>query len=833
MLHRTGFFLIFMGIFASTPYGSEQSKKESLFEAIDYFEKGDFAKSAQIFRYYVGKPVPVAEPYCLELARQGYLTAFTSVESMDNHPEKKKANLWFETSTQLESLRKKKATQLNTLSLQAEKQENGPLLYLIGTLFESGTQKMKAKLDIAKQLFQLAFQKGDPRAIFGLNRILTVSEKDKLFFDNVVKFSVIYTPLSLMRVANQYEADIFKKISIFLQDKKDSSLSEYFLYKAAQFGDVECQFLWAKSCCADEYEILYWMMQASGDNHLEALGVTGHFFEQGKGAPQNWSVAYKYLQRAANHSAATALDYQNFGLTHELGKGTDIDFEEASLWYGKAYQKNSSDLQIVYDYGRALLLAGKPQEAFPYLEQSKDLNDDAYCNYALCLYHLNKGKGTPREAIEIFKNLTLKGNHHGIICLAKFVYEDETDFDLVLLTKLLEDVARKSKVSKDKVDALLALYNLYDQIKENLKDKKLSLVEKALDLDPGRDETKLLYAKELKKSGRYEEALKYYQELQEQGYYSVYNDIGACYDLMSKQSSEPDKVILFAQQALEYYLKQVEDRSHPDTVVAAYNIYALKLQGRLNEKSGDEELLKYLQMAAEGGDEDALCDLGSVFLIGKYGLEIDIDKAESYYRLAISKGNATAKLNLISLKIFAEMTEKDKEEVKQLLSELLIEDASLVDRFLKSTVQIVKDALKEIEESQTEPISTALPEKPGVKALKTKETIIENKQETIVPKLSRKEKEKLEEEQRLRKKFERLTLKLEDIKDKKQAKFRKIKTLVNQHIHTFSGHLVNGKGSGRRIKLGDQYTGFHQPHTPDLRGGALEGLKKLMSFENQ
>jgi|GEM_PF-3392476 len=273
-------------------------------------------------------------------------------------------------------------------------------------------------------------------------------------------------------------------------------------------------------------------------------------------------------------------------------------------------------------------------------------------------------------------------------------------------------------------------------------------------------------------------------------------------------------------------------------------------------------MVRLLEIAIDGGDEEALNDLGAAYLFGAYGLTPNMEKAEDLLRKAMTQGCQKAKMNLMSLK-FEQKSPEDKEEACKLFQELWGENTQKFKDFLKMWIPSIKGALKSSDEegfgeeeiyaqemasedekneadlqdlsdhqvisnSSTSPLSSdeeKYPEDYWKQYItqSINQEIEETPQSSVII-LTRKEKEQQEEKERLQRKFERLSTRVEALRLTKQAKYRKIKTLMNQHIEAFGGAVKNGKGSGRRVEIGNIHSGFHQPHKADIKGGALKNL---------
>ncbi|CAG8571814.1 874_t:CDS:2 [Acaulospora morrowiae] len=95
--------------------------------------------------------------------------------------------------------------------------------------------------------------------------------------------------------------------------------------------------------------------------------------------------------------------------------------------------------------------------------------------------------------------------------------------------------------------------------------------------------------------------------------------------------------------------KEAADQNHPD----AQFFYASSLieEGVLSETS---EYLHYMTLAANNNNVDALCQMGEIYLDGKYNIEKDEEKAIQYLKLAALKNEQRAlnRLHELGMKLF-------------------------------------------------------------------------------------------------------------------------------------------------------------------------------------
>jgi TPR repeat protein len=864
MYKKQVFSLIFLSIFYVTKCFCTPPQQEFLFDAMEYFEQGNFQKAASIFKFYAGKPCPVAEPYCLDLLKKGFLLSFTPVPSNGGHLEKEKARLWYEAPKKLKALLRQKPKLFVRTLKEIEEGGNGPLLYLIGKLYETGMGKVTADPIKAQHYFLLAIQGGDPRGILGLKKLCP--EREISFSGSSLKTEQLAKPFALRSVANKDEGEVLRSMSGFYHQNKtykNEKMSQYFLHAAAQFGHTESQFKWGKKNCQSEAETLFWMMNAAENNHLKAIGLCAHFFEQGIGIPKDYQTAYVYLNCAAHHPEANSIDYYNFALLHETGKGTEMDYNIAHIWYKKAYKADPKNLSAITDYGRILGLIGQYSKAKKYLEQVKNRDDKVSYNFACALIKEVEEREMPAEALEILQRLAGRGELVAFSALAKFVIEEKINLDLEALQKSFEIGIQREEDPNIISLAYLSLYllrcrenSLPSVIKQNI-----DLLKKALHYDSGNIEAKLAYAKSLKELGDFDQALQYFLEIERSEGTVVFNDIGACYDLKAlSQINFPKRSLSLEKKAYRYYLKQLEAGESKDRSIAAYNLACLHFQKKAGLNEETPLVLKYLEIAAAGKVREALNDLGTAYHFGLYGAEVDLEKAKYFYQEAIKEGEVRSKINLGILLCLEESFTKESDQAHSIFIELFHENENIAIEWVDRIMAIIRSASKVKEENpkepfllnEKEPVSVEVEREQGSDVLtapteniakpniaKTLKKVSKNTPVTPPKNLSRlsrtsplKETIDEDESQKYHKKVARLMGKLEALKSSKQHKYRKVKTLIGQFIQTHGGHLKGGKGSGQRLKVGGNFSGFHRPHGTDLKGGALVGISELLSSIN-
>jgi len=862
------------GMFALNIYGAEAQDKKFLFDGIKHYERGEYSQAAEVFKRYVGKPVPVAIPFCQDLIENGHLRVegippLPSAEFVDGDEEKKNQS-WFKAAKEYADLKTKSQKYLLARLSGARNMQSGPLLYLIGTLFEEGTSSVKQDRQKAIEIYMEAFKFRDPRAILSLARLSPST--------NVWGFTVQSIQKIILHVLSKGRDEGHAFFQLSRQAAEKNEFLRYFLYLAAQFGHAQAQFDWATSHCSGHPQSLFWMMHAAEQNNCTALSASAYAFEKGEGAKIDLRRAFGYYSRAAHHPEATVIEFFNFGCMCEDGAGTTPSLEDAILWFGKAYERDKSDLNVVNRLGLALGRVGRYAEASPLLGASRSLHQKAEFNYATNLLFLDSVEFMP-EVVEIYTKLASQGFLEAAAGIAQFVLEGKIQFDLPRLKSFFESGIAQEKDSTLVAEAYGSLYDLYDRLNDQFVQESvtsLDIIRKAVEANPRHIGATHALAKELKEVEKYSEALDYLLFLEKAGKRDIFNDIGACFSSLGIKEKQGKQRKEFALKARNYFLKQIAVEDFPqERAMAAYNLYALYNQGRVTPPLPDSELLSYLKMGAEGGDPDAQNDLGAANMLELHGVLQNFDEAERLFKLAVAQGMYGAKVNLMQLcslkgdeasfsrlfnELFAEYPDQFSSfietlmtKIEEILSETNstddAEDDAEEDRTWDMSFDAVRaseisppaslpDAKREKEDADikegtytvaTAPIATA--PIATVPHTTLKDLITSNQLSAAVSsskKLSKKEQAEAEEQERLQRKYARLMAEVEQLKGTRQTKYRKVRSLIDRQIQAFGGRLISSKGSGRRLKVGQEHSGFHQPHGADAKGGALKSLTDLM-----
>jgi len=278
----------------------------------------------------------------------------------------------------------------------------------------------------------------------------------------------------------------------------------------------------------------------------------GNMCYEGEGVPQDYSEAFKWYLEAAKQGNATA--QKDVGFMYCNGEGISQDYSEALKWFRKAAEQGNAKAQVnlgfLYCKGK-----GVPQdysEALKwYLEAAEQGNADAQKGVG---FMYSQGEGVPKdysEASKWFRKAAEQG-HMGAQYLLGVLYE-----------------AGKG-VEKD-----------------------------------------------------HQEAINWYQKAAEQGDAGAQYSLGMAYFIGKGVTSNFSK-------AVEWFDKAVE-------------------QGEENAISRTEEIRKEIIKNAEVGNVAAQTTLAKLYLQGSFGLPQDIDEAVRWMELAAEQGDEDSQHNLAQL----------------------------------------------------------------------------------------------------------------------------------------------------------------------------------------
>lgn len=198
-----------------------------------------------------------------------------------------------------------------------------------------------------------------------------------------------------------------------------------------------------------------WYQQAVADENPFAAYSLGGQYLRGQGVEQSDTEAYSLYYMAATHEKQpNAYAQYQLGKMYRDGIGTEVDLEESSLWFAKAYagflamEETVADDKLYYRLG-SMNMTGTGtvmdlEQARYYFEKAAELgNADAL--YGLGKLYL-KPEFTdydPHEAVEYLEQAAAKGNAFAKYQLGKLLCQGElVPKDIASGLPLLEELAQ-------------------------------------------------------------------------------------------------------------------------------------------------------------------------------------------------------------------------------------------------------------------------------------------------------------------------------------------------------------------------------------------------------
>lgn len=642
-------------------------RKGSLFEAMQDFAEGNIEKAAPTFLKY-GRTCPMAKPFCEWLEQKGYKVPGEKPIILEDHPQQAEFNKYLEAALKVKELRSFKQQKITKVFKEATDNKNGPLLFVVGQLYEKGTKSLSKNKQNAFECYNGASNYGDVRATLSLHALMPHITSMPLSDGEQLPLKELYS-FYIKNKGSQDEGNIFYNFAIALGDERPL-LKNYFIRKASYLGHGLSQLEQGKNRSEDRPTALFWLTYAASHNNIEALRLCGHMFKTDFAVPKDLKKALYFFKKSAEHTQAEAKDFHSLALVYLDEENPSQDFGVAEIWHKKSMGASA-----------------QPQEF-------KEEWDKAQYKYAVSILGQQTGQKTPltQKALAILETLSTTGNSDATLFLFKDAVTGKLDVDIdPLLSRVKSIISSPSASSEKKAQAYLVLsefsiLNPAISLPDILGMDQLSAFKKAFELDPN-EYNKFYYAQALHRGGKYEEALQHFQDLESLGTVNLvgvggYNFIGNCYDALATQELDPNERDTLAQKAYTYFQKQIA--ATPDKCSdAAFNIYRQLIRDwGVREHATPENILKYLKMAADQGDPEALSDLGVAYKVGLYGLPEDDRLAEEYWRKAIKLGAPPeTKLNLAHFLLFSELEPK-REESYALLYEIGSEKFTLLEQYL-------------------------------------------------------------------------------------------------------------------------------------------------------
>ena len=361
-----------------------------------------------------------------------------------------------------------------------------------------------------------------------------------------------------------------------------------------------------------------------------SLWRLGKIYLLGKGVTKDYDKAKEYFERA--EAVGDANSQFELGHIHEYGKGIPISLPRAIHYYEKSAEQGDADAQYKLD-----LLTGKVDK--------KDWHADF--ETALDFTYGYTVDVDFDKAIEYYQKAADKGS-------AVSLYNIGFIVNLTSKTKQskLEFEYYKKSAELGNIYAQTVLSNYYAiGIGVNVDDEKSFYWDMQAALNGNLSSIKSVadgYYSGVGTSKNYDEAINWYQKAIDMGDDESVYDIAAMYEDGEGFEEDTDKAIeLYTQAADMGYAKA-------QNTLSEYYLKGIHVK-RDYQKSYDLAL-----KAAEQGFSGAQNKLGFFYQTGKNVVEVDMEKALSYYEKAAEQGSVKAQYNLGILYLNGIGIKKDK-----------------------------------------------------------------------------------------------------------------------------------------------------------------------------
>ena len=197
-----------------------------------------------------------------------------------------------------------------------------------------------------------------------------------------------------------------------------------------------------------------WFQQAVDENNPFAAYSLGGQYLRGQGVGQSDAEAYSLFYMAASHEKQpNAYAQYQLGKMYRDGIGTEVNLEESSLWYAKAYagflamEETMADNRLYYRLG-SMNMSGTGtavdlEKARYYFEKAAELgNADALYGLGKLYLKPEFSDFDPAKAVEYLEKSATKGNAFAKYQLGKLLCQGElVPKDIARGLPLLEELA--------------------------------------------------------------------------------------------------------------------------------------------------------------------------------------------------------------------------------------------------------------------------------------------------------------------------------------------------------------------------------------------------------
>lgn len=879
--------IIFLLLIETKIYSMEQTDhpgQANLWEAISLFENGKFTESAPLFSQ-LKLSSPIARPYCKFLIDKGYLEGDMPIEVTKGYNCHKIAQGWFQVSRLLHKFhgidlpatqRPKNNGNLQFIKNQTDvikklkslSDENcGPAAYALSFLLEKGVPGfLTPNPNNSKASLLRAAKNNDPRALIELKK--ETVNLNGVSINSLASFLTLKesTPTdSLYTLTRLYGP----------QGKNIEALEIMFCRLAAYHGHLGAQKIMGERLSYDDEESFYWFFQAHLQNDKTSQSVLGYMYEKGIGIRQNLQKAFYYASEAIKTDDPNPMPYFNLAVMLEQGIGTNIDLSKAENFFRQAAQ--SEDPHYIHILGKFLKRTHRIEEGDSHIIKAAEMGDkEAQWNLGV----LAKNEKNYKTCLAYFLPLARENYENSRSTLIYMIAANEIPcFAPTLVHEWLKEFTKSDKVEMQ----IFGYYNLALLILDNhLSDKEeffLEYLEKAAQL--GCTLAYHLIGNAYPKGlVTFNQAITAYRKAIKEKDWESFNALGVL--LMNQKDSNLTLQENFDKEAVSCFENAIKYNTI-NKINAMYNLSVLIGQERGELRLNPDRIESLLTIVMKSGDPDAAYNLGVYYSEGTKGFPKDTLKAKEFFKIAMNTGHISASNNyaltlildptikrqspeyLEGMNVLKKLSdlgavesrinwiyftilsaEYDLEEIINMIVSLTPSNQRKLALYLGKTLQSIEKMAEDIENKNTldniniYPVSTIdSPAKPNSDNEDNYEddefdwqvynaSMAQAKQKSKNSEIIAKEKTNKQE---ISKDLRRTIKKLEKFSNRKQVKWRKIQAIMGKMIQSEGGSMLNTKGSGKSVSIGDNKINLDAPHGvngSELKGDRLNRCLSLM-----
>lgn len=634
----------------------EQGHLESSFDLATIY----CDKNSKFFNLDLG--IALLEQIKEEVPKASIFLARLYLSDIFGKPNKSKAKHYLklvknikddETSVLLANLllEDKKYEEALKLLNEAANNYNALAVYLLATLYEKGTGVLSLE-DKAAFLYNLAAEMGHTKAQYNFALICRKQNSKKIHS---------ISNYWLYKAANKGDLEACYEYGLFLKKQIDDLLKSS---KQPSFKDSEHKVCWSlnnetKPYFAEYKECFDYLIKAAEAGIKGAECLISQMYLHGDGVCINYSEAIKWYTRAAEHGCSQS--QFNLAQIYEKGEFVTSNLEEAIKWYTLAADNGS--YEAMYSLGN-IYMQGTflPQNYKKSFEFYKTAHENSY-QLATCKLgiHYLKGLGVQQDldrAEKLFVLSAKNGDEDAVIELVNYYKNqkpqspDKIEFVIELLEK---------EVIREHCKAMYVYANLYFEgdcvVKDNL--KGFELLKKAADKGHPQAQTDIgkLYFEGGIVQRNYQLAVHYFSLAAEAKQVTAQYMMGVC-------CRDGYGTLVDYTKALNYF-KASAERGCTQSYLALGKMYHDGTGGICNY----QEAIHYYKLLANSNYTDAYLLISDIYLSDVAQAHIDYEKATYWLEQGTKRHNAECCHKLAILHINRKFKNSNIEKGLELLKE--------------------------------------------------------------------------------------------------------------------------------------------------------------------